>query len=141
MLYLSITVNVDETFIFIIVRSSFSMTELVATRPPAPEMDAFRSLCLPTARKKPLAAHPLMGAVLLERQTRAQYEVVQVLEGWWKGTYQLAIARERGTGARAVLVVGHDNCLSESVVEEFALFMHRFALLDAQVAHVAAAEA
>jgi len=106
------------------------MTVLVASRPPTPEMDAFRSLCLPTARKVPLAAHPLVGAVLLERTTHAEYEVQQVFEGWWKGTYQLAIAVERTSGQRAVLVVGHDNCLSEDVDEEFARFTRRFEVLE-----------
>ncbi|MEX3983876.1 hypothetical protein AB4Y45_33365 [Paraburkholderia sp. EG287A] len=105
------------------------MTELVA-RPAAPDADAFRSLCLPTARKLPLTAHPLLGAVLLEQATRAQYEVEKVFEGWWKGTYQLAVARERESGRHAVVVVGHDNCLSESVVEQFDLFRRRFEVAD-----------
>lgn len=109
------------------------MPELIA-RTAALEMDAFRSLCLPTVRKLPLAAHPLLGAGLREQQTCAVYEVVQVVEGWWKGTYRLAIAHERESGQRAVLVVGHDNCLSEAVVEEFAHFRRQFEVLDAQPA-------
>ena len=76
------------------------------------EMDAFRSAALPTARNLPLTAHPLLGAMLLARETGDRHIVEQVSEGWWKGTYLLAVAREQSSGVRSFLVVDHRDCLN-----------------------------
>ncbi|MBK3780249.1 hypothetical protein G3A43_08260 [Paraburkholderia aspalathi] len=94
------------------------------------EMDAFRSAALPTARILPLTAHPLLGAMLLARETGDRHIVEQVLEGWWKGMYLLAVARELSSGVRSFLVVDHHDCLSEAIVDEFTQFKQSFEVLD-----------
>jgi hypothetical protein len=105
------------------------MTEHIAARQQVSELDAFRSLCLPTVHKLPLAAHPLRGAVLLERETDSRYEVEQVIEGWWKGAYLLAVAAHQKDSRRIALVVDHHGCLSEVIADELARFQKRFDVL------------